>query len=79
METSATLAEWDDGMLTLVDAGQHVYGVRAVMAAILELPPERIRVRSPHTGGGFGCKGFVWPHQILAAAAAKVCRSHPTS
>ena len=27
---------------------------------------------SPHTGGGFGGKGYIWPHEILAAAAARV-------
>jgi xanthine dehydrogenase YagR molybdenum-binding subunit len=72
MEPSATLAEWRDGELLQVDATQWVYGVRTVLAAVFDLPPERIRVRSPHTGGGFGCKGFVWQHQILAAAAARV-------
>jgi len=25
----------------------------------------------PFTGGGFGCKGFQWPHTLLAAMAAK--------
>lgn len=72
MEPSATLAEWRDGTLTLIDSVQHVYGVRTVLAALFELPTGRVRVRSPHTGGGFGCKGFVWPHQILAAGAARV-------
>lgn len=72
IEPSATLAEWHDGEPTLVDAVQWVYGVRTVMAAVFGLPPERIRVRAPHTGGGFGCKGFIWPHQILAAATARI-------
>lgn len=72
MEPSATLAEWRDGTLTLIDAAQHVYGVRAVMAAVLDLPPERVRVLARHTGGGFGCKGLVWPHQMLAAVAARM-------
>lgn len=72
MEPSATLAEWRDGNLTLVESTQHVYGVQTVMAAVFGLEPERVRVRSPHTGGGFGCKGLVWPHQIIAAAAARV-------
>jgi xanthine dehydrogenase YagR molybdenum-binding subunit len=72
MEPSATLAQWRDGALSMVDSTQWVYGVRTVMAAVFELPPEQIRVRSPHTGGGFGAKGFVWPHQILAAAAARI-------
>jgi xanthine dehydrogenase YagR molybdenum-binding subunit len=72
IEISATLARWDDGALTVQDATQHVYGVRDVMAAVFGLAPEKVRVLCPHTGGGFGCKGFVWPHEILAAAAAKI-------
>jgi xanthine dehydrogenase YagR molybdenum-binding subunit len=72
MEPSATFAQWRGGNLKLVDATQHVYGIQAVMAAVFGLEAERVRVRSPHTGGGFGCKGFVWPHQIIAAAAARV-------
>ena len=72
MEPSATFAQWRGDNLTLVDATQHVYGIQAVMAAVFGLEAERVRVRSGHTGGGFGCKGFVWPHQIIAAAAARV-------
>jgi xanthine dehydrogenase YagR molybdenum-binding subunit len=72
MEPSATLAEWRDGSLTVIDAVQWVNGVRTVLAAVFDLPEDRILVRSQHTGGGFGCKGFVWPHQIIAPAAARV-------
>ena len=72
MEPSATMAQWQDGVLTMVDATQWAYGVRMVMCALFEIAPDRVRVRSPHTGGAFGCKGLVWPHQIVAAAAARV-------
>jgi xanthine dehydrogenase YagR molybdenum-binding subunit len=72
MEPSATFAQWQDGTLTMVDATQWAYGVRIVMCALFGIAPERVRVRSPHTGGAFGCKGLVWPHQILAAAAARI-------
>jgi xanthine dehydrogenase YagR molybdenum-binding subunit len=72
MEPSATLAEWRDGTLTMIDSTQHVYGVQAVMCALFGIEPERVRVRSPHTGGAFGCKGLVYPHQIIAAAAARI-------
>ena len=67
MEPSATLAEWDGDNADR--DRRHPVGLRRahVMAAVLELAPEQIRVRSPHTGGGFGGKGFVWPHQIIAA------------
>lgn len=41
------------------------------MASALGLAPELVRVLSPWTGGGFGSKGHVWPHQIIAAMAAR--------
>lgn len=72
METSATVAQWRDGKLTLWDAVQHAENLLLVLPAALGMKREDIRVLAPHTGGGFGSKGYVWPHQILTAAAAKV-------
>jgi len=74
MEPSATLAQWHEDTLMMVDATQWAYGVRIVMCALFGIAPEQVRVRSPHIGGAFGCKGIVWPHQIIAAAAARVTR-----
>jgi xanthine dehydrogenase YagR molybdenum-binding subunit len=71
MEPSATVAEWNGTKLTIHDATQWVWGVRMVVAAVLGIQPEDIRVRFSFVGGGFGCKGYVWPHQILTAAAAR--------
>jgi xanthine dehydrogenase YagR molybdenum-binding subunit len=71
MEPSATVAQWQDGKLTVHDATQWVWGVRMVLARALGMPQEDIRVISQFTGGGFGCKGYVWPHQVLAAVAAR--------
>ncbi len=72
METSSTVALFENGALTLWDAVQASGNVPPVIAAALGLDPKAIRVIAPHTGGGFGCKGYVWPHQVLAAAAARV-------
>ncbi|HEY2571506.1 MAG TPA: xanthine dehydrogenase family protein molybdopterin-binding subunit, partial [Solirubrobacteraceae bacterium] len=72
MEPSATLAQWQGDTLTMVDATQWSYGVRIVMCALFGLAPEQVRVRSPHTGGAFGCKGLAYPHEIIAAIAARV-------
>ena len=72
LEPSAILAEWDGDVLTVHDSTQHVYGVRQVLAARLKLPAKNIRVIAQHTGGGFGAKGWVWPHEVLAAAAARL-------
>jgi len=72
METSATVAAWEGDSLTLWDASQMSLNPLEVMKAVFDLPQDKVRVISPHTGGGFGVKGYVWPHVILAAAAAKV-------
>jgi hypothetical protein len=72
MEPSATLARWDDDRLTVFDAVQHGYNQQFVLASVFGITPENVRVVCPHTGGGFGSKGYVWPHEILAAAAAQV-------
>jgi xanthine dehydrogenase YagR molybdenum-binding subunit len=72
MEPSAIVAEWDGKTLTLHDATQHVYGVRQVIAKRLKLRIKNVRVIAQHTGGGFGSKGYTWPHEVLAAAAARI-------
>jgi xanthine dehydrogenase YagR molybdenum-binding subunit len=72
MEPSAALAIWEGDDLTLYDSTQHVYGVQRALAGALGMPAERVRVISQHTGGGFGVKGFIWPHELLAVLAAKV-------
>jgi xanthine dehydrogenase YagR molybdenum-binding subunit len=72
MEPSATLAHWEGDRLTMYDATQHGYGVQFVLATLFDVPAEHVRVICPHTGGGFGSKGYIWPHQILAAAAARI-------
>ncbi|MDT7587783.1 MAG: xanthine dehydrogenase YagR molybdenum-binding subunit [Pseudonocardiales bacterium] len=71
MEPSAAVAEWDGDRLTLYDAAQHVYAVRSVMAAVFDIDEEMVRIVSPYTGGGFGAKAFIWPHEILAAMLAR--------
>jgi xanthine dehydrogenase YagR molybdenum-binding subunit len=72
MEPSATIAFWEGDRLTMYDAVQHGYGVQYVLSQLFGIDGQNIRVISPHTGGGFGSKGYIWPHQFLAAAAAKV-------
>jgi xanthine dehydrogenase YagR molybdenum-binding subunit len=74
MEPSATVAVWNGDHLTVADATQAVIGTRAVLAQAFGIPRENVRVLCPFTGGGFGCKGFQWPHTLLAAMAAKVTR-----
>jgi xanthine dehydrogenase YagR molybdenum-binding subunit len=72
IETSGTVAVFEDGKLTIWDAVQAAANVQDIVGAVFDMKPENVRVIAPHTGGGYGCKGYVWPHQILAVAAAMV-------
>ena len=72
MEASATSAQWSvDGSLLVFDTVQGVAADRMVLAMAFGLDPSKVRVKNDFVGGGFGCKGFVWPHQLLAALAAR--------
>ncbi len=71
MEPHATLAVWSGGDLTLYDSTQGAPRARDAIAGVFDLPPERVRVISPHVGGGFGSKGTPRPTVIAAAIAAR--------
>ncbi|MEA2384515.1 MAG: xanthine dehydrogenase YagR molybdenum-binding subunit [Solirubrobacteraceae bacterium] len=71
MEPHATLALWSGGDLTLYDSTQGAPRARDTIAKVLGLAPERVRVISPHVGGGFGSKGTPRPTVIAAALAAQ--------
>jgi xanthine dehydrogenase YagR molybdenum-binding subunit len=74
MEPHATVAAWDGDKVTVYDATQYTYGVRHAVAASFGIPEENVRVVCKFTGGAFGCKGTVWSHVPLAAAAARAVR-----
>jgi len=71
LEPSATVASWSGGDLTVYDATQWVNGTQNTLAHFFDLDPSRVHVISPFIGGGFGSKGFTWPHTVIAAMAAK--------
>jgi xanthine dehydrogenase YagR molybdenum-binding subunit len=72
MEPHAAVASWDsDGLLTVYDSTQGASVERDTIAAVLDLPRDRVRVIAPHVGGGFGSKGTTRPHAIVAALAAR--------
>ncbi|HZC97660.1 MAG TPA: xanthine dehydrogenase family protein molybdopterin-binding subunit, partial [Bradyrhizobium sp.] len=74
MEPSAALALWEGDNLTVFDSTQHVYAVRSGLASLFGIPLERVRVVSEHTGGAFGAKGLIYPHEALAALAAGIVK-----
>ncbi len=73
MEPHASLAIWDeDGGLTVYDSTQGAPRARETLAEVFGLDPGRVRVISPHVGGGFGSKGTPRPHAVLAALSARM-------
>ncbi|MET7801353.1 xanthine dehydrogenase family protein molybdopterin-binding subunit [Streptomyces decoyicus] len=74
IEPSATTAVWDGDRLTLYDATQGIVASQSTVAALLGIPPSKVRVRASYVGGGFGCKAMIWPHVTLAAMAARHVR-----
>jgi xanthine dehydrogenase YagR molybdenum-binding subunit len=72
MEPHATTATWNGDRLTIYDASQWVQGQQRNLAAVLGIDEANVRVLCPFVGGGFGCKGSMWMHSPLTAAAARV-------
>ena len=72
MEGRATCArfERDTGELTVWASSQAPHLFRTVLAGVLRLDEERIRVIVPDVGGGFGVKLHYYPEDVLVAVAA---------
>jgi len=71
MELPSTIAAWEGTKLTVWDKTQWVQGTARSLATALGIPAEDVRVISPFVGGAFGSAGMTWPHQMLAAFAAR--------
>ena len=71
IEMHASVAVWDGDRVTLYETTQGVVNHRIVMAQVLGLPVENVRVVTRFLGAGFGGKLFPWPHTAVAAVAAR--------
>ncbi len=71
IELHSIVAVWDGQAFTLYESTQGVVNQRIVLAQMLGVAPENVRVISRFLGSGFGGKLFVWPHSVMAAAAAR--------
>jgi xanthine dehydrogenase YagR molybdenum-binding subunit len=74
MELPSTIASWDGDHLTVWDKTQSINGAQDAFAKAFGVPVANVRVVSPFVGGGFGSAGSTWPHQLLAAFAARQMR-----
>jgi xanthine dehydrogenase YagR molybdenum-binding subunit len=71
IETHASVAVWAGDTVTLYETSQGVVNHRVVMAQVLGLPVENVRVVTRFLGSGFGGKLFPWPHTAMTAVAAR--------
>ncbi|MFE2870105.1 MULTISPECIES: aerobic carbon-monoxide dehydrogenase large subunit [unclassified Embleya] len=75
MEGRGVYARWDaaDASLRVYTSTQTSTGVRAAVAAKLDLPLDRVECVTPDVGGGFGVKiVHPWPEEILIPWAARL-------
>jgi xanthine dehydrogenase YagR molybdenum-binding subunit len=77
LEPHTAVAIWTDDGLTLYCSSQGVTLARDLVAGVLGLDPGRVRVISPHVGGGFGSKVFPHSYAVLAAMAAQLIPGRP--
>ncbi len=59
------------GVLNVWTSSQVPFAVRSAIASILGIPEDRVRVRTPEVGGGFGVKGHDYPEDVLVPAVAR--------
>ena len=74
IEPRAAIGRYDPATqgFDLLLTGMGVQSLRAQLAeSVFKVPPERIRVRAPDVGGGFGMKNFLYPEWVLVLFAAR--------
>src|SRR5690606_4502068 len=73
METRAAIGEWREAedRFVLTAGSQGVHSFQEILADVLGLPKQKLRVITPDVGGGFGTKGFVFREYALVLEAAK--------
>jgi carbon-monoxide dehydrogenase large subunit len=73
MEPRAAVAAYDaaSGRFTFHVGCQGVFGLRAALAEIFNVPPDKVRVLSGNVGGSFGMKAQAYPEYVCLMHAAR--------
>src|ERR1039458_4531319 len=74
MEPFVTVADAGDGQVTIHTASQGPSFVRIEIARLLGWPENRVRVKVPHLGGGFGGKLYIKLEALVTALSLLVKR-----
>src|ERR1700687_1405692 len=72
MEPHAIVAAWDGDTLSIDTPSQGLALAQGRIAGLFGISPEKIHIRSPFLGGGFGSKGLISGPQILGIMAARL-------
>src|SRR5258705_11956257 len=71
IELHATVAQWDGSAFTLYETSHGEVNERHVLAQMLGVPKEKVRVITKFLGSGFGGKLWPWTQSALAGPAAR--------
>jgi xanthine dehydrogenase YagR molybdenum-binding subunit len=72
MEPHAIVAAWDGDTLVVDTPSQGLAMAQGRIAGLFGIAPDKIHIRSPFLGGGFGSKGFIAGPQLLGIMAARM-------
>ena len=72
MEPHAIVATWDGDALAIDTPSQGLALAQGRIAGLFGISAEKIHIRSPFLGGGFGSKGLISGPQILGILAARL-------
>jgi xanthine dehydrogenase YagR molybdenum-binding subunit len=72
MEPHAIVAEWDGDTLSIDTPSQGLAMAQGRLAGLFGISPDKIHIRSPFLGGGFGSKGLISGPQVLGIIAARM-------
>jgi xanthine dehydrogenase YagR molybdenum-binding subunit len=72
MEPHAIVAAWDADTLSIDTPSQGLVMAVGRLAGLFGISPDKIHIRSPFLGGGFGCKGLISGPQVLGIMAARM-------
>jgi xanthine dehydrogenase YagR molybdenum-binding subunit len=72
MEPHAVVATWDGDTLSVDTPSQGLALAQGRLAGLFGISPDKIHIRSPFLGGGFGSKGLISGPQVLGIIAARM-------
>jgi xanthine dehydrogenase YagR molybdenum-binding subunit len=72
MEPHAIVAAWEGDTLSIDTPSQGLAMAQGRIAGLFGISPEKIHIRSPFLGGGFGSKGLISGPQVLGIMAARL-------